>query len=98
MPLHKGTSISLPAEHPQQQSLKRKQSVSLSLDDKNNSLQKDLSKNRLMRSNDILLQSSFETILDMIRAYAGIKECTEETQVHLNMVINLINSSVYFNF
>ena len=42
---------------------------------------------RLIRSNDVLLQSSFETLLDMVKGYAGIKECSEETQSHLNMVI-----------
>lgn len=52
-------------------------------------LNKDLSKNRLIRSNDLnpLIQSSTETILDMLKAYGGIKECSDETQVHLNMVI-----------
>lgn len=93
MPLQKGSSISLPADQQQKQyHLKRKQqtffeeNTGLKKDDEIG-LSKDLSKNRLIRSNDILIQSSFETLMDMLKAYAGIKECSEETQVHLNMVI-----------
>lgn len=84
-------------QHP----LKRKQPVSFdeAVTQNNNSsgsnnkndgmLNKDLSKNRLIRSNDLnpLIQSSTETLLDMLKAYAGIKECSDETQVHLNMVM-----------
>lgn len=97
MSLHKGSSI--PDDRMQQQQqhpLKRKQQP-LSMDervashkDDNVSLSRDLSKNRLIRSNDILRQSSLETLLDMLKAHAGIKDCSEETQVHLNMVIILI--------
>lgn len=48
------------------------------------------SKNRLIRSNDILTQSSTETLLDILKAHAGIKECTEETIFHINGVNILI--------
>ena len=84
-------------QHP----LKRKQPVSFDESVTQNSssgsnnkndgmLNKDLSKNRLIRSNDLnpLIQSSTETLLDMLKAYAGIKECSDETQVHLNMVMH----------
>lgn len=48
------------------------------------------SKNRLIRSNDILTQSSTETLLDILKAHAGIKECTEEIIFHINGVNILI--------
>lgn len=92
--MQKGTSISLPtsrqSDEQQQHILKRKQPTSLDEEGKKDeivSLNKDLTKNRLIRSNDILLQSSLETLLDMLKAYSGIKDCSEETQIHLNMVI-----------
>jgi hypothetical protein len=49
------------------------------------------------------LTSSLDTLLDMLKAYAGIKECSEETQAHLNMVnILKINPTAdifkYLNF
>ena len=50
-------------------------------------LKKD-NKNRLVRSNDLLGQSSTETLLDMLKAHSGIKECTEDTVAHINGVIN----------
>lgn len=63
-------------------------------------LNKDLSKNRLIRSNDLnpLIQSSTETLLDMLKAYAGIKECSDETQVHLNMVMYIHQMYMYVHF
>jgi methyltransferase-like protein len=93
MPLNKGSSFSLSVEQPQHP-LKRKQPLSLdeSVPEKSedNLSTKDLTKNRLFRSNDILIQVSLETLLDMLKAYAGIKDCGEETQTHLNMVTNLL--------
>lgn len=110
MPLRKGSSVSLPSEggakdHP----LKRKQP--LSFDDRtvkgDPKLTGDLTKNRLIRSNDLLTQTTTEVLLDLLKAYAvvmtriifvsnesnriiaflqGVKECSEETQVHLYMV------------
>jgi hypothetical protein len=90
-------------QHP----LKRKQPVSFdetvtpnnsgSSNKNDGMLNKDLSKNRLIRSNDLnpLIQSSTETLLDMLKAYAGIKECSDETQVHLNMVMyKLVSTNV----
>lgn len=41
-------------------------------------------KTKLVRSNDLLSQSSTETLLEMLKSHTGIKECTEET-------VNLIN-------
>lgn len=95
MPLHKGSSIHDDRMQQQQHPLKRKQPLSMdesvaSHKDDNVSLSRDLSKNRLIRSNDILRQSSLETLLDMLKAHAGIKDISEETQVHLNMVIIVI--------
>jgi hypothetical protein len=43
-------------------------------------------KSRLIRSNDLLSQSSTETMLDMLKAHAGIKECSDETTSHINGV------------
>lgn len=91
MPLKKGSSASLPAEvyHP----LKRKQPISL--EDRASSssavknevkLSKDLTKNRLIRSNDLLTQTPTEVLLDMLKGFAGVKECSDETQTHLYMV------------
>lgn len=83
MPLQKGKSISLPTpRQTDEQLIKRKKPM-----DDNETIKRDESKNRLIRSNDILLQSSLDTLLDMLKAYAGIKECSEETQTHLHMVI-----------
>lgn len=45
---------------------------------------------KLSRSNDLLAQSSTETLLDMLKAHAGIKECSDETVVHINGVGNII--------
>lgn len=41
---------------------------------------------KLNRSNDLLTQSSTETLLDMLKAHAGIKECEEDTVQHINGV------------
>lgn len=95
MPLKKGNSVSLPAEsvtkdHP----LKRKQPLSFedrgasgSSDDRiEHGMTNDFMKNRLIRSNDLLKQTATETLLDLLKAYAGVKECSEETQTHLYMV------------
>lgn len=41
---------------------------------------------KLNRSNDLLAQSSTETLLDMLKAHASIKECSEETEKHINGV------------
>lgn len=43
-------------------------------------------KNRLQRNNDLLTQSSTEILLDMLKAHTGIKECSEETILHINGV------------
>lgn len=41
-------------------------------------------KNRtLARNNDLLAQSSTETLLDLLKAHAGLKECSEETTSHI---------------
>lgn len=45
-----------------------------------------IKKTRLLRNNDLLAQSSTETLLDMLRANSGIKECSDETVTHINGV------------
>lgn len=50
-----------------------------------------MKKTRLLRNNDLLAQSSTETLLDMLRANSGIKECSDETVTHINGV-----SKIYF--
>lgn len=90
MPLRKGTSFSLPSENPPEtHPLKRKQPQSF--DEKtgvksDTKLSNDLTKNRLIRSNDLLTQTTTEVLLDLLKAFAGVKECSEETQTHLYMV------------
>lgn len=86
MPLRKGSSISLPSEivdHP----LKRKQQ---SFDDQSTTASVPLgskpAKNRLIRSNDLLTQTPMEVLLDLLKQYSGVKEISDETQVHLFMV------------
>lgn len=49
---------------------------------------KIIKKNRLLRNNDLLAQSSTETLLDMLKANCGIKECSDETVSHINGVSN----------
>lgn len=39
-----------------------------------------------LRANDLLAQSSTETLLDMLKSHAGIKDCSEETVFHINGV------------
>lgn len=41
---------------------------------------------KLNRSNDLLAQSSTETLLDMLKAHDGIKDCSDETVLHINGV------------
>lgn len=40
----------------------------------------------VLRGNDLLAQSSTETLLDMLKSHAGIKDCSEETILHINGV------------
>lgn len=47
-----------------------------------------IKKSYLLRNNDLLAQSSTETLLDMLRANSGIKECSDETVAHINGVSN----------
>lgn len=39
-----------------------------------------------LRRNDLLAQSSTETLLEMLKSHAGIKDCSEETVLHINEV------------
>lgn len=45
-----------------------------------------INKKKLMRNNDLLGQSSTETLLDLLKAHSGIKECSDETVMHINGV------------
>lgn len=96
MPLRKESSVSLPSDglpkdhHP----LKRKQPLSFDGGDKVEvKLSNDLTKNRLIRSNDLLTQTSTEVLLDLLKGFAGVKECSDETQTHLYMVSGFVQSS-----
>lgn len=89
IPLGKGSSVSLPSEvakehHP----LKRKQPISMEDVGAKSEVKLNASdmKNRLIRSNDLLTQTPNEVLLDLLKAFAGIKECSDETQTHLFMV------------
>lgn len=53
---------------------------------KSNGIDDKVKKGRLLRTNDLLAQSSTETLLDMLKANAGIKECSDETASHINGV------------
>lgn len=53
---------------------------------KGNLLKDSASALKLNRSNDLLAQSSTETLLDMLKAHAGIKDCSEDTVQHINGV------------
>ncbi|XP_037918228.1 armadillo repeat-containing protein 2 isoform X2 [Hermetia illucens] len=46
-----------------------------------------VTRTRLTRSNDLLAQSTTETLLDLLKAHAGIKECNEETVQHINAIL-----------
>lgn len=94
MPLQKGSSSPLPSEivPKDQHPLKRKQP--LSFDDRSSasssSTTVDLkpSKNRLIRSDEspLLTQTPLEILLDLLKQFSGVKEISDETQVHLFMV------------
>jgi hypothetical protein len=94
MPLRKGSSPSLPSEIPakDQHPLKRKQP--LSFDDRSSASSSTVAvdlkplKNRLIRSDEspLLTQTPIEVLLDLLKQFSGVKEISEETQVHLFMV------------
>lgn len=42
-----------------------------------------------LRGNDLLAQSSTETLLDLLKSHAGIKDCSDETVLHINGVCRL---------
>lgn len=94
MPLQKGSSISLPPEvvPKDQHPLKRKQ-ASLSFDESAASVPVDSkpSKNRLIRSNDLLEKTPIEVLLDLLKQFGGIKEISDETQTHIFLVTFLFD-------
>ncbi|GAB0088124.1 Armadillo repeat-containing protein 2 [Sergentomyia squamirostris] len=49
---------------------------------------------KLNRTNDLLTQSSTESLLDMLKAHAGIKECTEESVQHITGILTELYSRV----
>lgn len=49
-----------------------------------------------LRRNDLLAQSSTETLLEMLKSHAGIKDCSEETVLHINGVC--IYHSLFIRF
>lgn len=48
-----------------------------------------------LRRNDLLAQSSTETLLEMLKSHAGIKDCSEETVLHINGVCSILHSFSY---
>ncbi|XP_055621594.1 armadillo repeat-containing protein 2 isoform X2 [Toxorhynchites rutilus septentrionalis] len=44
-------------------------------------------KAKLSKSNDLLVQSTNESLLEMLKAHAGIKECSDETVGHINGIL-----------
>lgn len=53
---------------------------------KSNGVDDKTKRTKLLRNNDLLAQSSTETLLDMLKANTGIKECSDETVTHINGV------------
>ncbi|XP_058065768.1 armadillo repeat-containing protein 2 [Anopheles bellator] len=42
----------------------------------------------LRRSNEVLVQTSTESLLEMLKAHAGLKECTESDIVHISAILD----------
>lgn len=40
----------------------------------------------VLRGNDLFAKSATETLLDMLKSHSGIKDCSEETILHINGV------------
>ncbi len=57
-----------------------------------------IKKNRVLRNNDLLAQSSTETLLNMLKANSGIKECSEETVAHIHGVRKVDASKIFIFF
>uniref|UniRef100_A0A182M076 Armadillo repeat-containing protein 2 n=1 Tax=Anopheles culicifacies TaxID=139723 RepID=A0A182M076_9DIPT len=92
-PSTQGTVNSIVKNHPlkrrQVQSFDEKIPTAISITvsaDRKNALE-DQSK-LLRRSNDLLLQSSTESLLEMLKAYSGLKECDESTVAHLSAILH----------
>ncbi|XP_053686252.1 armadillo repeat-containing protein 2 [Sabethes cyaneus] len=51
-------------------------------------------KAKLSKSNDLLAKSSTESLLDMLKAHAGIKDCNDETVSHINGILAELYSRV----
>ncbi|XP_055532116.1 armadillo repeat-containing protein 2 [Wyeomyia smithii] len=51
-------------------------------------------KAKLSKSNDLLAKSSTESLLDMLKAHAGIKDCNDETVSHINGILGELYSRV----
>lgn len=49
---------------------------------------------KLARCNDLLSQSSTETLLEMLKGHAGIKECAEETVTLINGILTELYTRV----
>ncbi|XP_062560738.1 armadillo repeat-containing protein 2-like [Armigeres subalbatus] len=49
---------------------------------------------KLSKSNELLAQSSTEALLEMLKAHAGIKDCTDETASHINGILGKLFSRV----
>lgn len=47
-----------------------------------------------LRANDLLAQSTTETLLDMLKSHAGIKDCSEETVFHINGVCSCFKNII----
>uniref|UniRef100_A0A182P618 Armadillo repeat-containing protein 2 n=1 Tax=Anopheles epiroticus TaxID=199890 RepID=A0A182P618_9DIPT len=86
-----GPANSIVKNHP----LKRRQVQSF--DDKTNSAIATVTDHKstledqsklLRRSNDLLVQSSTESLLEMLKAYSGLKECDESTVTHITTILN----------
>ncbi|XP_059619203.1 armadillo repeat-containing protein 2 [Phlebotomus argentipes] len=49
---------------------------------------------KLNRANDLLTQSSTETLLEMLKAHTGVKECTDESVQHITGILTELYSRV----
>ncbi|XP_031626541.1 armadillo repeat-containing protein 2 isoform X2 [Contarinia nasturtii] len=77
-----GEQITLPLTDDVNQSCMKKQPISV--------------QRRLLtlRGNDLLASNSTETLLEMLKAHSGIKDCSEETILHINGILTELYTRV----
>uniref|UniRef100_A0A182KHK2 WAPL domain-containing protein n=1 Tax=Anopheles christyi TaxID=43041 RepID=A0A182KHK2_9DIPT len=86
-----GPANSIVKNHPlkrrQVQSFEDKPHTSIAIVTDQKSSLEDQSK-LLRRSNDLLVQSTTESLLEMLKAYSGLKECDDSTVTHIIAILH----------